>query len=145
MAKLKILNYPDEFLSKQSKKVVDFDARLHELLDDMWETMESSHGMGLAAVQVGRLLRVCIVSGYDDDIELINPEVLWKKDIGDSDEACLSVPGEQYTMQRAQHIRVRAQNRHGKWFELEFKGIEAVCAQHEIDHLDGILINGGAK
>jgi len=142
MAILNLVKYPDEFLYKKSKQVVDFDVRLHELLDDMLETMQANNGMGLAAVQIGRLVRACIVMTRDGLVELINPEIIAAKGTYDCDEACLSRPGESYMIRRANKIRVGAQDRHGNWHKYDFKGIEAVCVQHEMDHLDGILIGG---
>ncbi|MCL2756137.1 MAG: peptide deformylase [Firmicutes bacterium] len=141
MALLEIVKYPDPFLEKVSKPVGEFNERLHVFLDDMAETMDYAGGMGLAAVQVGRLMRVCLVMTDDGLVELVNPEIIFKNRTKKGAEACLSVPNESYKLRRHHHISVRAQDRHGNAFERDFHGIEAVCVQHEMDHMDGKLIN----
>ena len=140
MARLQILKSPDESLLRTSRPVTEFDERLHQLLDDMKETMFAAGGMGLAAPQVGRLVRAVVVEGRDGLVELVNPEVVFAKRQKNGEERCLSVPGSAYTVGRFQRIDVRAQSRFGEWFEQTFKGMDAVCVQHEIDHLDGKLI-----
>ena len=139
MAILKITTDQD-FLRKVSKPVTDFDMRLHTLLDDMAETMNHAGGIGIAGVQVGVLRRVCLVTDFDGVVELVNPEIVSQKRIKDGAEACLSVPGEEITISRPTRVKVKAQDRFGKAFEYEFRGLPAVCACHEIDHLDGVLI-----
>jgi len=151
MAKLKIITEPDPILRKVSKPVTDFDARLHQLLDDMTETCRSVAGLGLAAVQVGILYRACIVqtatgtitrNGPDsqgDFVELINPEIVLAANPSLGEEGCLSVKLGHGNVRRPQIVRVRAQDRHGNTFKRDFHGMEAVCVCHEIDHLDGIL------
>lgn len=139
MAILKVITEPNEILRKRSKEVTDFSARLCELLDDMAETMNVYGGVGIAAVQVGVLWRACLVDTDDGICELINPVILASKKPKHSDEGCLSVPNEHRSILRPQEVTVKAQGRSGKCFERMFFGREAVCACHEIDHLDGIL------
>jgi len=146
-----------EFLRKKSKPVTEFNARLHQLLDDMRDTLEDAWGLGLAAVQVGVLYRVCLVrcekssppnGGVDAHgaqtangvVELINPEIIACSSEKPGEEGCLSVPDAGYhTVIRPHKVTVRAQDRNGKTFTRDFEKISAVCACHEIDHMDGIL------
>ena len=141
MALLEIIKVPDELLRKVSKPVERFDGRLHTLLDDMHETMQKAHGAGLAAVQVGYLLRACLVDDMKGQVvELINPTIIKACNERKGAEGCLSVPGASVRVKRARDITVKAQDRHGNWFEQRFTGIPAVCVQHEMDHMEGVLI-----
>ncbi|MCG6871638.1 MAG: peptide deformylase [Gammaproteobacteria bacterium] len=140
MALLGILTYPDPRLLELSQAVEQFDAELHRLLDDMAETMYQAPGVGLAAPQVNvhrRLIVVDVSEQRDALQEFINPELVATDGSQECEEGCLSVPGIYANVTRAEHIRVRARNRHGEAFEHEASGLEAVCIQHEIDHLDG--------
>lgn len=113
------------------------------LLDDMRETLDNVMGAGLAAVQVGVLWRAAIVKNFVGEdievVEMINPEITAQSMPKDGDEACLSLPNESHIVRRFQRVTVRAFDRNGKPFEHKFFDIGAVCAQHEIDHLDGVL------
>lgn len=143
MAILKIVKHPDPFLLKTSKPVTEFDERLHTLLDDMLETMQAlGNAMGLAAVQVGRLVRAFIVlSVKDEPTEFINPRIISASKKKNGKEACVSIRNcPQIEVERFQRITVAFQDRHGVAHEREFRGMEAVCIQHEFDHLDGKLI-----
>jgi len=140
MATLQIIKYPDEFLLKISKPVTEFGERLHTFLDDMRETMHKARGMGLAGVQVGKLWRVCIVATKDGVIELVNPEIIYKHRQKKGEEGCLSAPNEYADIKRYHIITVTAKDRHGNESVRDFSGMEAVCIQHEIDHMNGILI-----
>jgi len=141
MAILQILKHPDETLSMKSKHVTEFGGRLHVLLDDMHDTLVRANGMGLAAAQVGRLMRACIVdTGKQGVLELINPEIIVGAKEKDGEEACLSVPNKAATMKRYHHIKVKYQDRFGTEHIGEFRGMVAVCIQHEMDHMDGVLI-----
>jgi len=140
MAILRIVKHPNDFLLKQSKEVTEFDASLHQLLDDMRETMVKAGGLGIAAVQVGRLLRACIIAVRNENIELVNPVVLSGTKEKNMEEGCLSVPKDSAKIKRFHQIVVRAQDRFGKVLEREFAGLAAVCVQHEIDHMNGVLI-----
>ncbi len=146
MALRKILTVEDPQLYKKSREVTKFDARLHQLLDDMTETLTESEGVGLAAPQVGILRRAVIVletnvdEGEDEYyIELINPEIIESSGEQTGPEGCLSVPNEYGIVTRPEHVKVRAQDRNGEIFEIEGHGLTARCFCHEIDHLEGIL------
>jgi len=138
MAKLNIIKEPNEILRKRSKEVTEFGARLHQLLDDMRDTMHAA-GIGIAAVQVGILYRACLVDTEGGIVELVNPAILKATGEKVGDECCLSVEGRRGDVKRTTHVTVRAQDRNGKFFEREFTSRDAVCVCHEIDHLDGVL------
>lgn len=135
----KILTDKDPALHKVCRPVVDFDKRLQKLLDDMRETLIDSNGVGLAAPQVGILRRVVLVDVGDEILELVNPELLETDGEQEGAEGCLSVPGKYGLVKRPYWAKVRAQDRHGNWFEVEGEELIARCFCHEIDHLDGIL------
>ena len=141
MALRKIVEQGDECLTKVCRPVTEFNSRLHELLDDMVETLADANGAGLAAPQVGVLRRVCIVMDEDSGeyIELINPEIVAQSGEQTGLEGCLSVPGKWGIVTRPAWVRVRAQDRDGEWFEAEGEGLTARCFCHEIEHLDGHL------
>lgn len=139
MAIRNILNERDETLRKMSREVTDFDKRLGELLDDMAETMHAANGVGLAAPQVGVLRRVVVIDVGDGVIELVNPEILDTDGEDEGPEGCLSSPGEYGLVKRPYYVKVRAQNRKGKWREYEGEGLLARAFCHEIDHLNGRL------
>ena len=138
----KILTDKDPALHKTCKDVVNFDERLHKLLDDMRETLIDSNGVGLAAPQVGILRRIFLVDvGLDGEqiIEFINPEILETDGEQEGAEGCLSVPGKYGLVRRPYWVKVRAQDRYGDWFEAEGEEIIGRCFCHENDHLDGIV------
>ncbi|MCD8322835.1 MAG: peptide deformylase [Oscillospiraceae bacterium] len=144
MALRNILQDGDETLSKRCRPVTDFNSRLHQLLDDMKETLVAAEGVGLAAPQVGVLRRAVIVletnvpEGQPEEIiELINPEIIATDGEREGPEGCLSVPGVYGWVQRPDHVRVRAQDRFGEFFEIEGDGLTARAFCHEVDHLDG--------
>lgn len=139
MAIREIRKIGDEILRKKSKCVEAFDERLHELLDDMYQTMKKADGLGLAAPQVGVLKRVVVVDLGDGIIELVNPELVQQEGMQCEDEGCLSVPGKRKSVKRPARVRVKAQDRHGVPVAFEGTGLAAVAFCHEIDHLDGIL------
>ena len=139
MALRKILTDAEPALHKVCKPVTAFDKKLHTLLDDMRETLIDSNGVGLAAPQVGILRRVVLVDTGEEIIELINPELLETSGEQEGAEGCLSVPGKYGWVKRPYYATVRAQDRHGNWFEAEGEELIARCFCHERDHLDGIL------
>ncbi|HIT52435.1 MAG TPA: peptide deformylase [Candidatus Fimivicinus intestinavium] len=139
MALRKIVTEGDPILAKKSRPVEKFDARLAELLDDMKQTLYSAEGAGLAAVQVGVLRRVVVVDVGDGYLELINPEIIDAQGEQRENEGCLSLPGKYGATLRPAVVRVKAQNREGKWCVYKGEGLKARCFCHEIDHLDGIL------
>ena len=126
-------------LHKVCKPVVDFDEKLHKLLDDMNETLVDSGGVGLAAPQVGILRRVVLVDNGEQILELINPTILETDGEQEGPEGCLSVPGKYGLVKRPFYAKVRAQDRHGNWFETDGEELTARCFCHELDHLDGII------
>lgn len=146
MAVRPILHYPDKRLRIPGKPVTDFGPEFQKLIDDMAETMYAAPGVGLAAPQIGVALRVFIVdtaTGEDEPSDLrvfANPEILDRQETVLFDEGCLSFPGAREEVERAERVRVRAQDRHGQTFELETDGLLAIAIQHEHDHLEGKLM-----
>ena len=139
MALRNIVKVGDDILRKKSREVTKFDARLHQLLEDMKETLYKSNGVGLAAVQVGVLRRVVVIDCGDGYIELINPEITEREGEQEEVEGCLSVPGRNGITKRPMKVTVKAQNRDGNWCVYQGEGLKARCFCHEIDHLDGVL------
>ena len=135
----KILTDKDPALHKVCKPVTSFDSKLHKLLDDMRETLIDSGGVGLAAPQVGILRRVVLVDTGEEILELINPTLVAVDGEQTGAEGCLSVPGKYGLVTRPYWAKVRAQDRHGNWFEVEGEELIARCFCHELDHLDGII------
>lgn len=138
MALRTIIKEGDERLRKKSRPVTEFNERLWTLLDDMYETMKGD-GVGIAAPQVGILRRAVVIDVGDGRHELVNPEIVEQEGDQYGGEGCLSVPGQYGMVHRPQKLRVRAQDRYGKPFELEAEGYLAVAVCHETDHLDGVL------
>ena len=141
MALRKIVEQGDPCLNKVCRPVTEFNGRLHELLDDLAETLADANGAGLAAPQVGVLRRVCVVMDEDSEeyLELVNPEIVAQSGEQTGLEGCLSVPGKWGIVTRPQRVRVRAQDRDGNWFEVEGEDLTARAFCHEIEHLDGHL------
>ena len=132
----------DPILRKKSREVTEFNDRLFELLDDMKETMYHSGGVGLAGPQVGVLKRVVVMDVSEDKnefIELINPVITYEEGEQTGNEGCLSLPGLYGVVTRPNIVKVKAQNRDGKWCLYKGEQLKARCFCHEIDHLDGIL------
>ena len=146
MALRNIVTKEDKILYKVCRPVVKFDERLHQLLDDMADTLIKANGVGLAAPQVGVLRRAVLVietnveEGEEEEIlELINPELIDTSGEQVGAEGCLSVPGEYGIVRRPSRAKVKAQDRDGNWFEYEGEGLTARCICHELEHLDGHL------
>ena len=142
MARLQILEFPDPRLRTRAQPVEHVDTSLRQFIDDMFETMYAAPGIGLAATQVNfhkRVLVIDISETRDQPLALINPEILQRQGIEETEEGCLSVPGVYDRVTRAERIRVRALNRDDQAIEFDADGLLAVCIQHEIDHLDGKL------
>ena len=135
----KILTDKDPALHKVCRPVEKFDGRLHKLLDDMAETLEQANGVGLAAPQIGILRRVVLVDTGEEVLELVNPTLLETSGEQVGAEGCLSVPGKYGLVKRPNYAKVRAQDRHGNWYEAEGEELIARCFCHELDHLDGIV------
>ena len=139
MAKRTIRTSEETILRKVSKEITKFDTQLHELIDDMIDTMYEADGVGLAAPQIGLLKRVFVVDIGEGVFEFINPEILEQEGEQIGEEGCLSVPKKYGSVKRSNRIKMRAQDRHGNWFELEGEGFMARAMQHEFDHLEGRL------
>lgn len=140
-----IITYENPRLRKKSIKIKRIDADLQTLIDDMLDTMRAAEGIGLAAPQVGVLLRVIVMEyteGDSDEINqvvLINPEISERQGEWLAEEGCLSIPGYTGTVPRAERVTVRGKDRHGKDVKLKAEGLFAHIVQHETDHLDGVL------
>lgn len=145
MAVLEIKKYPDTVLTERAISVDSLDERHQRLIDDMIETMYAAPGIGLAAPQVGVSERIIVIdiSKVDEEsslIVLINPEIVLKEGLIESEEGCLSVPGITLSIERAERVIVRGLDRFGKPVEVGGQGLLSRALQHEIDHLNGILI-----
>ena len=150
MSVREICKFPDPMLRKKTQPIEKIDASDRILIDDMIETMHAAPGVGLAANQVGVSLQVAVIDltcqrgqkkrGSPAPIlVIINPEMLSQEGSVVEEEGCLSIPDYAETVKRATKVKVRAQNRQGKQFELEAEGLMAKALQHEIDHLNGLL------
>ena len=148
LATLAILKYPNPILRQKSTKVESFDESLHTLLDDMYETMIESGGVGLAAIQVGIAKQILVINlprdedkqQYKEDLlEVINPTFLTQEDDIEWEEGCLSVPEFYESVKRFNKVSVAYKDRFGNDKILQAEGFLAVALQHEIDHLNGIL------
>src|SRR5438093_3591168 len=145
MALREIVKYTDPRLRKKSIKIKRIDPPIQTLIDDMIETMRSANGVGLAAPQVGVLVRVIVCEYADEETEeihqtvLINPEITARSGEWMAEEGCLSIPGFVGTVPRAVEVTVRGKTRDGKPIKIKDDGYLAHILQHEIDHLEGIL------
>jgi len=143
MALLDILEFPDPRLRTKAAPVTRFDTTLHQLIDDMFETMYHAPGVGLAATQIDQHIQLIVIDASeekDQPLVFINPAITVLDECQhDYEEGCLSVPGFFENVTRPEHIEVTAQDRHGELFTLQPDGLLAVCIQHEMDHLNGKL------
>jgi peptide deformylase len=147
MALREIRKYPDPVLRQKTGRVETLDAALERLIDDMVETMHAAPGVGLAANQVGVPLQVAVIDlSFREEkgqrhplLVLINPEMISLEGSVTEEEGCLSLPEYTEMVKRASKVKVRAQDRAGKSFEMEAEGLLAKALQHEIDHLNGLL------
>jgi peptide deformylase len=142
MARLQILEFPDPRLRTRAQPVEQVDDALRKLIDDMFETMYEAPGIGLAATQINVHKRVLVVDVSQDrsqPLALINPQIIERTGMEETEEGCLSVPGIYEKVARAERIRVRTLDRSGKTVEVDADGLLAVCIQHEMDHLEGKL------
>ena len=141
---LKIVKYPEPVLSQPGEPVTEFDADLKKLVDDMFETMYTNQGIGLAAPQVAVSKRVTVIDlsqGKDpaQKLVLVNPEIIFREGRQYEEEGCLSFPDIREKVVRASKVQIRAQDLKGKWFEMDGEELLSRAFQHEIDHLDGML------
>lgn len=160
MSKLQILTYPNPLLREVSEKVTKFGPELKKFAEDMLETMYDANGIGLAAPQVGKLIRMLVIdtrprdpeqSRYENDdqteleravkqpLVLINPEIVGGKGKTTFDEGCLSVPSFFETVERFEEVEIKAFDVNGKEIRFKTDGLLAICIQHEMDHLEGTL------
>ena len=135
----RILTAEEPILRERAKKVAQFDASLHRLLDDMLETMRDAPGIGLAANQIGVPLQVAVIELEEKVTELINPQIVRSSGEVVDWEGCLSIPGFVAEVKRAEKVTVKAKDRHGKEFRVKGEELFARALQHEIDHLNGVL------
>jgi len=141
MAKLPILRYPDPRLATIAQEVSLVDENTQQLIADMFETMYAAHGIGLAATQVDRHIRLVVMDLSEEKnqpLVLINPRITqWGSELAKGSEGCLSVPGIHDEVERAQSLTVEALDQQGSPFVLQAEGLLAICIQHELDHLNG--------
>lgn len=145
--KLPVVVYPDKLLKLVSKEITEFNTELHNFLDDMYDTMIESNGIGLAAIQVARPLRILVLCIPDEEgeqhskdlLEIINPVLSNESGTIVYQEGCLSVPSFYEDIERHEKVTLDYQDRHGKAQRLEAEGLFSVAVQHELDHLDGKL------
>jgi peptide deformylase len=141
MAVLQIRTLPDPILRQKAKRVTKIDNSIQKLIDDMIDTLHADpNRAGLAAPQVGVLLRIAIIEVLEHElITLINPEIIKKEGERIVHEGCLSIPGYFGEIKRAVTVKVKAKNRYGKEFRLKAEGLLAQALEQEIEHLDGVL------
>lgn len=142
MALLEILHFPDPRLRVKAQPVTHVNNEVRRIVDDMYETMYASNGVGLAATQVGihhRIFVMDVSETRDKRICVINPEILRREGIQHDTEGCLSVEGAFDRVERALKVRLRGMDLDSKIFELDADELMAACVQHEVDHLNGIL------
>lgn len=129
----------DEILRKKSREVTEYNDKIKELINDMFDTMRINDGAGLAAVQVGILKRIIVVDVEDTELVLINPVIVSKEGSQICEEGCLSIPNKFHNVKRPQKLVVKGLNEKFEEVEINAKDLLAVVLSHEIDHLDGIL------
>ncbi len=142
MSILSILTLPDQRLKTIAKPITVFDQALETLAEDMLETMYLAPGIGLAATQVDQHIQLVVLDvseSNNESLVMVNPEITEKNGIQSHEEGCLSVPGIYASVKRAEQIVVKYQDLQGKSQQLEATGLLAVCIQHELDHLQGIV------
>ena len=142
MAVLDILHYPDDRLRQEAQPIAEVDDDVRRLIDDMLETMYAARGVGLAAPQVDRHLRLLVMDtseAQSEPLALVNPEIVAASGEQDGDEGCLSLPGVFEPVLRAAEVTARFTDREGRVREEVFTGLPARCVQHELDHLEGKL------
>jgi peptide deformylase len=138
------VKYPDPVLARKGAPVTVFDTALRKLVAEMFESMYAAQGIGLAAPQISISQRITVIDvsfkkNPEEKLVLINPEVVSKEGKQVEEEGCLSLPDIREKVQRAAKVKVKAQNEHGEWFEVEGEELLSRALQHEIDHLDGVL------
>jgi peptide deformylase len=137
--KYRILHYGEEELRKDSVPVEEINDELRTLVKDMFETMYDAKGVGLAAPQIGKNIRLAIIDIGDDPLVFINPKITKKSGKETCDEGCLSFPGLSEKVERAVRVVVDYTDLDGDRYEMEAEGLLARAIQHELDHLDGVV------
>lgn len=137
---LKILKFPDPFLRKKAEPVRKVNQKIKKLIEELWQTMVAYNGVGIAAIQVGQLEKVCLVGKDPYQICLVNPKIIKKSGQEILSEGCLSLPGIYLPLKRALKVTLEALNKQGKKIVVEEEGLLARAIQQELDHLEGILI-----
>jgi peptide deformylase len=132
--------YPDYVLRERSFPVMNIDEEIHNLIEAMCQIMYQNRGIGLAAPQIGFLKRIIIADAGDGLMTLINPMILQKEEFDELEEGCLSLPGIEVPVKRNMFIEISTYNSKGKEIKKTLEGLTARVVQHEIDHLNGILI-----
>jgi len=147
MSILDVVLHPNPVLRETCSRVTEFDESVQKLVSDMFETMKANHGIGLAAPQVGVAKQILVVGFEDREFELINPIITVKTGLSTNEEGCLSLPNILVTVQRSSYIEVQAQDRFGNDVSYQENEFVSIVIQHEIDHLNGVLITdyGPAK
>ncbi|NIN91945.1 peptide deformylase [bacterium] len=140
IAPVTIKLYGDSVLRRKSREVKEIDGNILKLIDNMAKLMYQNKGLGLAAPQVGILKRVIVADVGDGLVSLVNPRILWRQGKDTMPEGCLSIPGINLEIKRSKEVIVEGLNREGEKVQLGAVGLLARVLQHEIDHLDGILI-----
>ena len=140
MSLKEIIIYPDPVIKKKSESVEEANEEIKQLIDDMTETMYASRGVGLAAVQIGILKRVIVVNVGEELVALVNPEILENEGESQMEEGCLCLPGVLIDVKRSEKVKVKGLNEKGEEVVIDAEGLLARAFQHEVDHLNGILI-----
>jgi peptide deformylase len=143
LALAQIRQYPDPVLRLEASEIVDFDGDLEQLVERMIHLMQDARGVGLAANQVGILRRVFVIQADEDEEPraLVNPVIVERStELDEDDEGCLSMQGVVVPVERPARVRIEGKDEHGQAVTLELEGLPARVAQHELDHLDGVLI-----
>lgn len=136
----RILHYGEEPLRAMSKPVENIDNDIKRLVDDMFETMYAAKGVGLAAPQIGKNIRLVVIDCGDDPIAMINPRIIKKSGKETGPEGCLSFPGLSENVQRATKVTAEYTDPNdGELYEVQAEGLLARAIQHELDHLDGVV------
>jgi methionyl-tRNA formyltransferase len=139
---LEIIKHPNKILRQRAQEIENFlDPKIQTLIDDMIETMGKVKGVGLAAPQISKSIRLIVVNVKNKPLVIFNPKIIWfsgKKEI--DEESCLSIPGVYGLVERSKKIKIEGKDRIGKNIEFKAEGLFARVLQHEVDHLDGVLI-----
>jgi peptide deformylase len=140
MAALRVLTVPDPILKNKSVKIPEVDRSISKLVKDMIETMQVEGGVGLAAPQIGKNIRLIVLQMPDEEpFAMINPEIIKREGEREIMEACLSIPGYEGLVKRSITVTAKGINESGKQMRIKASGLLAQALEHEIDHLDGIL------